>query len=87
MLRRFVFTHEEIYHCSFTKHIQSTKDATKFYEGKVEELGTNLKDLEKIVQGKSNNLQVVEDGKSRFSKHRGLMFDFLIFHSIATKGS
>lgn len=49
---------------SFTKHNQSTKDATKFYEAKVEELGTNLKDLEKIVQGKSNNLQVVEDGKS-----------------------
>ncbi|KAH8808405.1 Prefoldin [Xylogone sp. PMI_703] len=40
---------------------KSTKDATKFYEAKVEELGTNLKDLETIVQGKSNNLRVVED--------------------------
>jgi prefoldin alpha subunit len=28
----------------------------------MEELGTNLKDLEAIVQGKSNNLRVVEDG-------------------------
>jgi len=44
---------------------QNTKDATKFYEAKVEELGANLKDLESIVQGKSNNLRVVEDGRSR----------------------
>ncbi|KAH8598766.1 Prefoldin [Bisporella sp. PMI_857] len=40
---------------------KSTKDATKFYEAKVEELGVNLKDLESIVQGKSNNLRVVEE--------------------------
>jgi len=40
---------------------KSTKDAAKFYEAKVEELGINLKDLESIVQGKSNNLRVVED--------------------------
>jgi len=40
---------------------KSTKDATKFYENKVEELGANLKDLESIVQGKSNNLRVIED--------------------------
>jgi len=39
----------------------STEDASKFYNGKVEELGANLKDLESIVQGKSNNLRVVED--------------------------
>jgi len=43
--------------------LQSTKDAAKFYTTKVEELGSNLKDLESIVQGKSNNLRVVEDGK------------------------
>jgi prefoldin alpha subunit len=29
----------------------------------VEDLGANLKDLEAIVQGKSNNLRVVEEGK------------------------
>ena len=46
---------------------QSTKDASKFYEAKVEELGASLKDLEAIVQGKSNNLRVVEDGKSQFT--------------------
>jgi len=40
---------------------KSTKDATKFYEAKVKELEVNLKDLESIVQGKSNNLRVVED--------------------------
>ena len=35
----------------------------KFYNAKVEEIGGNLKDLDSIVQGKSNNLRVVEDGK------------------------
>ncbi|PVH83108.1 Prefoldin alpha subunit [Cadophora sp. DSE1049] len=40
---------------------KTTKDATKFYEAKVEELGANLKGLETIVQGKSKNLSVVED--------------------------
>lgn len=43
--------------------LQSTKDAAKFYTAKVDELQTNLKDLESIAQGKSNNLRVVEDGK------------------------
>jgi prefoldin alpha subunit len=33
----------------------------KFYEAKVEDLGANLKDLESIVQGNSNNLRAVED--------------------------
>ena len=44
--------------------MQRTQDARKFYEGKVEELGANLRDLESIVQGKSNNLRVIEDGES-----------------------
>ena len=39
------------------------KDAEEFYNIKVRDLGGNLKDLEGIVQGKSNNLRVVEDGK------------------------
>lgn len=42
--------------------IQSTKDAIKFYEAKVEELSANLKDLEAIVGGKSKNLSLIEDG-------------------------
>lgn len=41
---------------------KSTDEAVVFYSAKVEELGINLKDLESIVQGKSNNLRVVEDG-------------------------
>lgn len=45
--------------------MQSTKDATKFYDAKVEELGNSLKDLETIIGQKSNNLRVVEDGKSQ----------------------
>ncbi|KAI9819959.1 MAG: subunit of tubulin prefoldin [Pycnora praestabilis] len=40
---------------------KSAVDASEFYNGKVDELGRNLKDLESIVQGKSNNLRVVED--------------------------
>jgi len=40
---------------------KSTADAGKFYNSKVDELGANLKDLESIVQGKSDNLRVVED--------------------------
>lgn len=34
-----------------------------FYDEKVDELGANLKNLESIMQGKSNSLGVVEDGK------------------------
>ncbi|KAI9838365.1 MAG: hypothetical protein M1819_005633 [Sarea resinae] len=40
---------------------KKTKDAVEFYTSKVDELGTNLKDLEAIVQQKSNNLRVVEE--------------------------
>ncbi|KAH8665845.1 Prefoldin [Tricladium varicosporioides] len=40
---------------------KSTKDATKFYEGKVEELGGNLKALEKIIQEKTDGLRLIED--------------------------
>lgn len=42
---------------------KSLKDATKFYNGKVEELGANLKDLEQIMQGKVNTVRVVESGE------------------------
>ena len=40
---------------------KSPLDATKFYTGKVEELGKNLDDIEKVVGGKSENLRVLED--------------------------
>ncbi|KAM3418738.1 hypothetical protein BST61_g4712 [Cercospora zeina] len=35
--------------------------AQKFYDGKIEELGKNIKELENIVNGKANNLRVVEE--------------------------
>ncbi|KAI9890773.1 MAG: subunit of tubulin prefoldin [Vezdaea aestivalis] len=41
---------------------QSADDAKKFYKRKVADLGKNLKDLETIVQSKSGNLRIVEDG-------------------------
>ncbi|KAK5168056.1 subunit of tubulin prefoldin [Saxophila tyrrhenica] len=40
---------------------KSTADAQKFYDAKVEELGSNVKDLENIVNGKANNLRMVEE--------------------------
>ncbi|MCJ1405379.1 subunit of tubulin prefoldin [Xylographa trunciseda] len=49
---------------TLTQLIQDTKDALQFYNSKIEDLGKNLKDLESIVQGKSNNLRFVEDGMS-----------------------
>lgn len=43
---------------------QKLPSALKFYEGKVEELGANLKDLETIVQRKQQNSRSVEEGMS-----------------------
>ena len=40
---------------------KTTTDALTFYNGKIEELGKNIKDLEGIVNGKANNLRVVEE--------------------------
>ena len=40
---------------------KTTQDAEKFYTGKVDELGKNIKDLENIVNGKANNLRMVEE--------------------------
>lgn len=49
-----------------TRSFQDTKSATEFYDAKVQELGANIQNLEAIVQGKTNNLRVVEEG-TRFS--------------------
>jgi hypothetical protein len=38
------------------------KAASEFYEAKVGELGANIKDIEAIVQNKTNSLRVVEEG-------------------------
>lgn len=40
------------------KDIASAKD---FYERKVKDLGDSLKDLEGVVQGKAQNVRVVEE--------------------------
>ena len=44
------------------------KDAITFYKEKTEDLGKNLTDLEKVVQGKGGNLKVIEEGKARSGK-------------------
>lgn len=49
---------------SLTGSVQDTKSATEFYDAKVKELGANIQNLEGIVQGKTNNLRVVEEGKT-----------------------
>lgn len=43
---------------------KSTAEATKFYNGKVDDLSKSLGDLEKVVQGKNENLRIVEEGQS-----------------------
>lgn len=40
---------------------KTTADAETFYQAKIEELGKNIKDLESIVNGKANNLRMVEE--------------------------
>ncbi|KAM7184689.1 putative prefoldin subunit 5 [Rhypophila sp. PSN 637] len=40
---------------------KDTKSASDFYEEKVKDLAANIADLELIVQGKTNNLRVVEE--------------------------
>ncbi|KAK4170167.1 Prefoldin [Cladorrhinum sp. PSN259] len=40
---------------------KNTKDAAAFYEDKVKELATNIQGLEAIVQGKTQNLRLVEE--------------------------
>lgn len=42
------------------------KSAAQFYENKVGEIGGSIKELEAIVQTKSNNLRVVEEGNYIF---------------------
>ncbi len=55
------------------EHVRQTPPAAReFYSRKVEELGRNLQDLEKIVQGKQGNLGVVEDGEFLGSPGRTL---------------
>ncbi|KAI1394889.1 Prefoldin alpha subunit [Hypoxylon fuscum] len=40
---------------------KEVKSAAAFYENKVGEVGASIKDLEVIVQGKTNNVRVVEE--------------------------
>lgn len=39
------------------------KSATKFYESKVTEVGGSIKELEAIVQEKTNNVRMIEEGE------------------------
>jgi hypothetical protein len=46
--------------------VQTHDKAVAFYDDKVKSLDTNLQDLEKVVSSKSQQLRVVEEGKSIF---------------------
>jgi hypothetical protein len=43
---------------------QERKNATEYYESKTKDLGANIQGLEAIIQGKTNNLRLVEEGKT-----------------------
>lgn len=43
--------------------VQTAGKAAAFYNDKVKGLDTNLQELEKIVQGKSQQLRIVEEGE------------------------
>lgn len=40
------------------------KSATEFYSNKVNEIGSNIKELDNIIQSKTNNVRVIEEGES-----------------------
>lgn len=40
---------------------KTTDDAITFYNGKIEELAGNIKELENVVNGKANNLRMIEE--------------------------
>jgi len=40
---------------------KSVKEAEVFYEGKVKELAGNIKEVEGLVEGKGENLRMVEE--------------------------
>ena len=63
---------------------KTTEQAKKFYEAKVEELGKNVKDLESIVQGKNQNLRLIEEGMEESELYYGVFTDTECSH--ASKG-
>jgi hypothetical protein len=65
---------------------KTTEQAKKFYETKVEELGKNVKDLESIVQGKNQNLRLIEEGMPGLKELHGEVFTDIMC-SYAPKGS
>lgn len=52
--------------------------AVAFYDDKVKSLDTNLQDLEKVVSSKSQQLRVVEEGKSILSSMTLFSMGFIL---------
>jgi hypothetical protein len=70
-------------------YVEKTKDKARvFYEAKIEEMGKNLENLEKIINGKNENLAMVEDGKwcgHLYAVKTIHLFADLIIYSLATE--
>ena len=41
------------------------KSAAKFYGDKTTEISNNVKDLDSIIQGKTNNVRLIEEGRTQ----------------------
>lgn len=49
---------------------QNVKAASQFYEEKIQELDANIRNVETIVQNKTNSLRAVEEGLSTWAPIR-----------------
>lgn len=68
-------------------HSQTTAKAIEFYNKKAKELEMNIVDLEKIIQGKSQNLKIIEDGMNLRLFPLSHAHDFqLMLSSTSSKG-
>ncbi|KAK5628189.1 hypothetical protein RRF57_003904 [Xylaria bambusicola] len=61
---RWISSTSSLLHDLMYNYSQSIKSAAEFYENKMTEVGVNIKELEGIVQSKTNNIRVIEQGSS-----------------------
>lgn len=53
------------------RKLKDTESAERFYDAKVQQLQSNIQDLEIIVQRKTSNVRSVEDGKYSPTRQEG----------------
>ena len=68
---------------------QTTGDAIRFYNGKVDDLGKSLGELERVIGGKTDNMRIVEDGELAIPDPLSLRYHATLLtlsaESVATK--